>query len=351
MDKLRESAFGLALGGVGLVLAGLVYVMIIGPVWGDGGLGDQERKLTGVDKKLKAFLREKVLPTKAYNERVREQSKTDKTVYDQAIAGFEARCESFQAFFNDATTTPRAAEFTADYHDAVRTLRANYWKKFPQVPLSVPEDDRTDPEKVPPFIDTVKDDDLAVGAAKIPFAMKQFWIADAVAKACVSLGIDGLEKIDVIEVREERRGKAPKRSGRGSSRKSVPRKPAPFQVKYGLIEADVTVNMPYVRFEEFLARLLGDRLQKRVPFLEPRNISMKALGESVSEFQKSVHVVAYPNEAKAREAEAAKEPKIVEPDVQFKIRLVAVDWAGVEREADKTSDEDGGSEDDGEERY
>jgi hypothetical protein len=183
----------------------------------------------------------------------------------------------------------------------------------------------------------VKDADLSTIAAKIPFAMKQFWVTEAVTEACIDLEIDGLEKVDIVERREESVKKTPRSRGRSRTKESE--KPAPYTVDYRLVEATVTVRMQYGLFEKFLARLLDRDLQRRVPFLEPKKIEMKALSESVAEFKESIRIVNYPNEGKAREAETANEPMIVEPKVEFKITLVAIDWTGVTRLADKTEEE------------
>ena len=190
---------------------------------------------------------------------------------------------------------------------------------------------------MPPFFDTVKDSDLSTDETKIPFAMKQYWITEAVANACIALGIDGLEKIDIVEKREERR--KDKDGGRNKRKKGEPEKAPDFTIKEEKVEAKVTVRMQYPLFESFLAQLLSDR-QKRVPFLEPRKIEMKSLGESVEALKQSIQIVTYLNEGKAREAEGAGEPRVLEPKVEFKIHLVALDWSGVTRKADETPGDD-----------
>ena len=337
MDKIKENGFALALGGIGALFLVLVYVFIVGPVWGSGGLGAQEKSLTSAQKKLAEFLDKSVLPTPAYIRNVKERTQQDEGVYRDALDRFTRRCQGFNTFFGGAENPPGVSEFTALYKDGIGRLRVGYRSRFPAIISRIDEDERQNDEKIPPEIDRMKDSELAETEAKLPLAMKQYWIAEAVVKACEELGVDGLKKIDFPERREEK-PRAPERST-GSSRGEPKAAAPPFTVAHETIDAEVTVEMPYGLFEDFLARLF--ERNTTVPFVEPRKVEMRTLPEMPTEFAKFVRVFEFPTEVKATEAETSGATKVAEPVVEFKVTLSALSWSGVTRAAEAAAEGDG----------
>ena len=67
-----------------------------------------------------------------------------------------------------------------------------------------------------------------------------------------------------------------------------------------------------------------------MPFIEPKSIEFGKLPSSLEGFAKYVRQETFKSQALADAAQAAGQPSAEEPPVKVIMRLVAIDWKGVE---------------------
>ncbi len=343
MDKLKENGFALGLGGLGVLFLALAWFMIFQPVFGDAGINSNAKGLSSQKKNLDNLLGRKVLPTPQYADKVEDREEEDLETYESAIKGFDDRCKAFQNFFDGTTDQPSESQFSSLYRDGIKSLKQAYLAEHPVIVETVDEEARGDLSKLPPVVDLKKDSELADEPDKqLPLAMKQYWMAESVFRACgVNNGhvvnkLGGLKSIEFPEPRETRRKKGSSKSKDDDEEETQ----AAYTISSEEVLCEIKIEMPYGEFEGFLMRLLSD---SKVPFIEPKSVKMvatKLADEENSPFKALVHKVSYPNKAAAASAETAGEPKIPEPPVEFTVRLAALDWGGVTRAADEQGDDD-----------
>ncbi len=154
----------------------------------------------------------------------------------------------------------------------------------------------------------------------IPLAMMEYWIIEAVFKACDTLKLGGLQEIALpTEFKEEKVSKG--RRAKGPQSNYVARD----------IEATVTIEMRFSQIEDFLLNLFDN---PRVPFVDVTEIKYSKTEEILNSRLKLVermNIGAESLEDGANGQGDEEDAKLVEfpipePPVLVEIKLRALSW-------------------------
>ncbi len=339
MDKLNKNMFGLGVVLAVAVLGGGAWKLVLEP---GTSLQKKASQIKRHEKDLSAYLKTarpkrgegQILGTKKYAAKLQKSEEEMKESFKDAADLFKARCDKFQLFWElpkgetpSFTDIPPeladSGEFNAAYRDGNNNLREKYWEKFPAPVVEDPEGaaaEEEDRESKAPVIEMVKSEEIS---ANMPRAMKQYLVTEAVFDVCNQLDIAGLQK---IEFPQERAKTASRRSS-ASRKADEAAEEAGGKVEYGKVEAMVELHMQYGKLQSFLSTLYQS---ERVPFIEPKSIEFGKLPSSLEGFAKYVRQETFKSQALADAAQAAGQPSAEEPPVKVIMRLVAIDWKGVE---------------------
>ncbi|MBI4601904.1 MAG: hypothetical protein HY721_08070 [Planctomycetes bacterium] len=308
MDKLKQNAFWIGVGGMGVVLAVLLYFLVVDPLM---KVADVQAEIDAkTDELQKAAKRKPEVAGRDYRDHLRKQRDQVKDARDRGIEVYDGLGRDFDRFFDEQDTPPGLSEFAARYKDDVDKLVKAYRDKHAIKP---PEEN---PESMPPKVGLMLD---GLVEEKIPQAMKELWVIQAVFQAVDKLNLGGLKEIEF--------------PGR-----NVPEKEVPEYNRW--VDPTVKIELPFSQIENLLTELYS---APRVLF-QLEELTCHKVPESVAPFVK----IDRPEKVKAGTdpSKVRYEDVVLEPPVVCDLKLRVFDWTGVpeeklkeKKEADETDDE------------
>src|SRR4029453_19267717 len=223
MDKLKQHKFWIALGAAGLVLAAAPVFFVFLPL---KQLSAAQEELNALITKIEKLSRGQFVPVQAYLDVLTERANNEKASLQKGVEFYEAQGKNFHLYFEDTEAAPSPAAFGAKDSDGLEATEKGYREKFG---IKV---DETNAELNFPKLDRIPKD--AFEEAKLPAAMKEFWITQEVVKACEAQKLGGLRSVNF--------------TGRTSQEKDLP----PYN---RWVQAQVQVEMPYSKLENLITEL------------------------------------------------------------------------------------------------
>jgi hypothetical protein len=309
MDKLKQNAFWIGLGGVGLVLLVLIFFLVWQPL---SGIETTNQEITELKKQIeKEATRKPYVATKKYGAWLKAREAKDKDARDAIVGFYDTQGTGFDEYFDGGTTPPETALFAARYKDEVEKLVNAYREKH----KIAPNPDK--PEENVPKVDVFTADQI--DESKVPVAMKEFWIIQAVFEAVNKLELGGLKEISF--------------AGRATADREAP---LPYNKWVGV---KVTLELPFSKLENLLTELYSSQ---RVPF-QLEDLECRKIPESLSQF------AAFKRTKKVKDIEGFSkvkyEEEVPEPPVHCDLGLSAFDWTGLPPDApvDEGATDEGGA--------
>jgi Na+-transporting methylmalonyl-CoA/oxaloacetate decarboxylase gamma subunit len=292
MDKLKANIFGIAVGGIGIVLLVLAFLLVVQPLQSLGGIQSQIEEQT---KKLQTLRKKKTIAVKEYLDHLKAKEAADNAALSEGVRTYEEQSKAFLAFFDGTNAQPDLNDFVTQYSDGIKKLIDDYRVKF-KIAVEAEQADQAPPKvaKIDP-----------IDESRIPLAMKEFWITSEIFAALNSLGVGGLKEIMYPRLVEQK--------------ETVPYRA--YQV------VQVKVEMPFSKIENFITELYAS---KKVPFLL-KDLSYQKTPESLGLFQALSRTEDYKDQGEAKRA--GYDELVPEPGVLVSMTLLALEWQGIPAEA------------------
>ena len=197
MDKLKENIFWIGLGGAGIALLALAWLLVLSPLYGSGAdtLGSKGRAIGEILTKVGSFNKKERVPTTPYLEYLEHRVEILRGDHNDGVDWYNSRRARFAEFF-EGPDEPNASEFAARYETGVESLIAGYRQKFEIV---IPEDG--DPV---PDVDVV--DQAEITQDRLSRIMKEFWVTSEIFRVATDLELGEQTKSGVpesVDVRKE----------------------------------------------------------------------------------------------------------------------------------------------------
>ena len=308
MDKLKENAFALSLGGVAVVLLALAYFLIYKPLGELGTKSDEvSRRLNGVGK----YLRADEVPSPELVAVRNGIANNEKRNLAEALEFYDQKAQKFGLYFEDVPTAPETLEFSAQRQEQIKLLLG-----FELASRSA--DDR-------PLLDASFE--IEPTPDNIPRLQKQFWMMQAIVNAAKTID----REVESIDFKRPKRPKRPR--GKAARSDDDKKGEPPFVVDF--VPVTVTMEMRFAQIREFLGLLYSD---DRVPFVDVDEISYLKSSESLIR-QLAVRTE---HDPKASNQKASFDETIQEPTVQVVMKLRALDWGGARSDESEEGETDEG---------
>ena len=318
MDKLKEHAFALSLGAVCAALLAMAYFLIYQPLT---ALSQMDSDVQATLEALKRRTgQEGAIPSERELETIQRRKNVDGQLLQGATDFYADRTGSFGLYFGHQEDPPGIGRFMGQYKDEVDRLLEAYRTKY-EIDFDAEDAEKNVPRIVgmpdPNNVQNERDED-------VPRRMKQFWIIEAVFRACNTLEVAGLKVVSFLEQDSSSGGRRRSRSRRGPQPTENP-----FVINHLLVT--VEIDLRYGQIEDFLRTLLND---PKVPFVDVRRIVYVKSRESVEQFAKLVR--------EDRKEDKGKEfdEVIEEPTVEVTLELRALDWGGERPPAEEEEEEE-----------
>jgi Na+-transporting methylmalonyl-CoA/oxaloacetate decarboxylase gamma subunit len=292
MQKLKENIFAISVVGLAVVLLALSYLFVWQPL---SALGDMKTTLDREIANLKKYDKQKFVPTEEYKERLEQILAAKRADLEQGESFYKEKQDAFSRYRNNEVQAPALADFASSYESGIKEMAQKYRTKF-----GIAGDEAAQPD-LPPAVERFPFDP-SQEAKHIPLAMREFWVAEAVFKACEALNLGGLKSIK-FPLRLDTKGEA-----------------LPY---HRLVKTEVLIELPCSQIENLVTRLLAT--EKVIFQLE--DLVMQVDPATLEKFKSLVSKQQYPSAEKA--AEASYDSVVPEPPVGVTIKLHAIDWTGM----------------------
>jgi hypothetical protein len=317
MNQLKENAFAIALGAMGVAFLVLVYLWVWSPL---SSVAARKQELSTTLNTLQAFDRSPKLPTADHIRAREDQEKEDRRAYEDAVAFFGEKAERFNLYFDDVHERHLPNIFAGMYQSRLGTLVDEYRRTHGIVPV-----EGVTADKLPPEVQQVSSDDIGRSPDEsIPWAMKQFWVTQAVFEALDKLRAGGFQSGGLKKIGFGARVAV---TGSAAARAAAATSESAFH-NYGYLTVTVDIDLHYRALEPLLAALLR---HPRVPFVEVEKLTLSRSPEVLKQYAEAV--VASPTFQTREEAEAKSYDELVpEPLHQVSLSLKVLDWKGVKEQ-------------------
>jgi Na+-transporting methylmalonyl-CoA/oxaloacetate decarboxylase gamma subunit len=292
MQKLKENIFAISVAGIAVVLLALAYLFVWQPL---SDLGAMETRLDREITNLKKYDKRKFVPTEEYKERLEQVMAAARSDLEGGEGFYKERQQALSRYFDNEAQPPSFDVFTSRYESSIKEMVQKYRTKF-----EIAGDEAAQPD-LPPAVERFPFDQTQA-EKHIPLAMKEFWVAEAVFKACEALNLGGLKSI-TFPLRLDTKGEA-----------------LPY---HRLVKSEVVIEMPFSQIENLVTRLLAT---DKVIF-QVEDLVMRKDPAALEKFKSLVIKQQYPSAEKA--AEASYDSVVPEPGVSVTIKLHAIDWTGM----------------------
>lgn len=318
MDKLKENAFAVSLGAIGVLLLVLAYFLVYRPI---NDLSAQGRSVDSALSKLRQVDAREETPSEDLVRAKRRQRQEAADALENGRKYFDKRVVPFQKYFGDADAPLDMGSFYSQYEDGINQFVAQYRQKHG---ISAEEDTsggsgsgRKAPR--PRLQERIRSEaDPMTAEAAIPLAMKEFWIIESVFAACEKLDLGGLEEIN-LPTRVERESRRTATETETEGEEEAPEEYFEFEH----LDATVVIRLRFGDIQKFLVELLSS---ERVPYVDIVGLEIRKVEDDVKAREEFVRGFL------KKDSVANAEP--AEPDVLVTVVLRALDWKGEKKPAE-----------------
>ena len=309
MDKLKEHSFALSLVAVCGVVCALGYFLIFRPIQEIGELNGD------VGKQVNTFKRRErqtePIPTAERLQFLEERKEKEAEELIDALGFYEERAVQFQKYFGEGTSPLLLGDFAGKYKDAEERLLGVYRSTFETGHIE-DGDDNTD---VPRILGMPRDGGPQFQQNDVPRLMKQFWIIDAVLRACQQLKLGGLKELNFTALQSSGRSTRTRAEAAASAK-------YPFLVSH--VPVSVKIEIRFGDIENLLVALFND---PNVRFLDaPVDQPLIRYTKSSSTLERFERAILKPEK---KEQDKPYKEIVPEPTVEVTLNLRALDWQGL----------------------
>ncbi len=334
METLKKNGFAISLGILGIGALALLYFLVLGKIWGDLATtkGDLN-KIQGEYRRYSDKNKTQYPPSPQVKEMMEQARGSWSTALGNGELFYDTKKQSFdQIDFAGGDKDPSG--FKTFYQTEVEQLRKDFQDKFLKkeeapTPSGTPGAEEAAPvdeeegEKLP-LVDLYPQFNQAEDVQR---AMKELWIIREVFKVAAELQLAGLHRISFPE-----RFQAESRGPRSPRRTREKAKEAPKEYEYDWIGSRVSILMPFLKIEPFLAKICESQ---RVPFLL-QALRVGRQQESILKDEVAVKVYTEANQMKSE----SPEDIVAEPGVMVVFEFSSLNWKGKAKPTEETSKED-----------
>ena len=310
MDKITENGFAFSVGALLVGLLVFLWIWVLGPVFGIGGLEDE---LRSVDREINKFLKDDVLkPSRELKTATEEYSDELGRVIEVAKGFYDTKKNRFEEWLSPFSEDSDQGEYKVAWQGVIDKLASDYLEAFPRVRTEEEEEDDEDPAGV-----SVDGSDIT-SPEDMKIAQKQLLIIQEVFRVVNELKLGGLQRIHfpTLETRRKRSDPA-----------------ADIPVLYGSILAGIEIELPLKDLRPLIVKLANS---EQVPFVEITSVNVS---KTASTLLADLVLVKEYDRRSVAESEKEGFTQGAEPALSAKIVLTAMDWKGLPEEGDGEEDD------------